>query len=263
MMQDLHATDNFKEFIEWYQQKEEGNYTKPSLTVDNIIFSYFDNALHLMMIKRLFHPFKDCYCLPGGFVDYNESCESACLRELKEETGVKLNEKQIEQLHLFSQPNRDLRTWVMSTTYLAYLDQKPNLKAGDDAADVAWFKVKIQDYQLYLSNDELALEYVIDLSKEKDEFYVDLKHNYQTMLDNKKFDQATIAFDHVYMLKLACDKIITSLKFEPKILNVIKNDFSYDKAFFLYQDLGITYQSSEEFLVKNQLIIDNYFNLIK
>ncbi len=42
----------------------------------------------ILIVKRNHEPGKNKWSLPGGFIEYDEKPEKACLRELKEETGV-------------------------------------------------------------------------------------------------------------------------------------------------------------------------------
>ena len=62
------------------------HYLTPSITVDAIVLNSLKNSI--LVIKRKFDPFKGFWALPGGFLDYNEEPLTACLRELKEETGL-------------------------------------------------------------------------------------------------------------------------------------------------------------------------------
>ena len=52
----------------------------PNITVDAIVFSYFDEKLHVLLIKRNFDPFKDNYALPGAFIKEDESADDAVYR---------------------------------------------------------------------------------------------------------------------------------------------------------------------------------------
>ena len=54
------------EFLAKYQVQE---YPRPSVTSDLAILTIRDNILRLMLIQRGGHPFKDCWALPGGFLD--------------------------------------------------------------------------------------------------------------------------------------------------------------------------------------------------
>jgi ADP-ribose pyrophosphatase YjhB (NUDIX family) len=73
--------------------------------------------------------------LPGGFVDYGESYETAALREAEEETNLKVND--LRQFHTYSNPGRDPRGHTASTVFIGKADGAPT--AGDDAARVELF----------------------------------------------------------------------------------------------------------------------------
>jgi 8-oxo-dGTP diphosphatase len=88
---------------------------------------------HVLLIRRAAPPAG--WALPGGFVDYGESVETAAARELKEETGLTL--RSFELLGVYSRPGRDPRFHTLTVVYVGTADGE--LKAGDDAADARWF----------------------------------------------------------------------------------------------------------------------------
>ena len=55
--------------------------SKIFVTVDIVLWN--TNRTEILLIKRKNDPFKDCWALPGGFVDENEDLELAAKRELK------------------------------------------------------------------------------------------------------------------------------------------------------------------------------------
>ena len=87
----------------------------------------------IILIKRKNPP--EGWALPGGFVDYGESLESAAVREAKEETGLDI--KLIRQFHTYSDPARDPRQHTISTVFIAESSGEP--VAGDDAAEIGAF----------------------------------------------------------------------------------------------------------------------------
>lgn len=109
--------------------------TTPALTTDCVVFN---GKGELLLVKRGNEPFKGAYALPGGFVDVGEEVESACRRELKEETGVEAG-KDLMFFGVYSDPKRDPRGHTVSVAYLVLIDSAKT-KAGGDAAAVEWIK---------------------------------------------------------------------------------------------------------------------------
>ncbi len=110
------------------------------LSVDAVVFGYEAGVISILLIKRKFEPFKGKWAIPGGFVLNTESLEEAVERELKEETGVKIN--YLEQLYTFGKPIRDPRGRVVSIAYFGLV--RPNafkIHASTDAEEVEWFKI--------------------------------------------------------------------------------------------------------------------------
>jgi len=115
---------------------------RPAVAVDIVLFRIIDSTPQVLLILRDRDPFKDCYALPGGFVEEEESLEDAAQRELQEETGV--SQSDLIQIHTFSQPDRDPRGRVISTAFGAVIKKETQiqLKAGSDAADAAWIDLE-------------------------------------------------------------------------------------------------------------------------
>jgi ADP-ribose pyrophosphatase YjhB (NUDIX family) len=99
----------------------------PLLTVD-IIIEVGGEGIVLIDRKNPPHG----WALPGGFVDYGESLETAAVREAKEETS--LDVQLVEQFHTYSDPKRDPRHHTVSTVFIATAAGTPH---GADDAKVA------------------------------------------------------------------------------------------------------------------------------
>ncbi|MEO1260843.1 MAG: NUDIX domain-containing protein [Bacteroidota bacterium] len=111
------------------------------LAVDAIVFGYQHEQLFVALVKRKYEPFAGHWAIPGGFVHEDENLETAVKRELREETGIRLN--YLEQLYTFGEVNRDPRKRVVSVAYFGLVRPKDfNIKADTDAAEVGWFDVK-------------------------------------------------------------------------------------------------------------------------
>lgn len=93
----------------------------------------------ILLIKRKKPPYKDCWALPGGFVNYGEKIEDACLRELSEETSIK--GEILDLVGVYSDLGRDPRGHIVSIAYLVGW-KEGKVKACDDAKELKWFEVK-------------------------------------------------------------------------------------------------------------------------
>ena len=74
-----------KEFLDIYQREEMDKYVKPSVTVDSVIFRYYEGRVQTLLIKRKNHPFMGKYAFSGGFVQEQEDLNLAVCREVQEE----------------------------------------------------------------------------------------------------------------------------------------------------------------------------------
>lgn len=102
-------------------------YRNPAPTVDLIIEMVDRPHRPIVLIERLNIPHG--WALPGGFVDYGESVETAAVREAAEETSLAVT--LIEQFGVYSAPERDQRQHTLSIVFIATATGEPT--AQDDA----------------------------------------------------------------------------------------------------------------------------------
>ncbi len=114
-------------------------YEKPSVTVDVFIF---DDDFNFILIKRKNDPYKDCWALPGGFVDYGEMVEDAAIREAKEETSIDVELKGL--VNVYSHPDRDPRGHTITVAYIGKGNLK-DMKADSDAKEIGIFSCEKLD----------------------------------------------------------------------------------------------------------------------
>jgi 8-oxo-dGTP diphosphatase len=111
---------------------------RPAIACDAVIYAKIKKDLMILLVKRGNEPYKGMWALPGGFMEWGESCEEAVAREISEETGLKGLD--FEHLGVFSQHGRDPRGTVVSVTFMARAGVKNmRVKGGDDAAEAKWF----------------------------------------------------------------------------------------------------------------------------
>jgi bifunctional NMN adenylyltransferase/nudix hydrolase len=110
------------------------------VTTDTIVIK----SNHILMIKRKCNPGKGLYALPGGFVDQNETIRQSALRELKEETRIKVDkiilDRNIKDIEVFDHPNRSDRGRTITHAFVIDLGEGPlpEVKGGDDASGAQW-----------------------------------------------------------------------------------------------------------------------------
>ena len=100
---------------------------------------------HVLLVKRRARPGKGLWALPGGFVEQNETLQAAMLRELREETKLKVPLPvlvgSIKSSRVFDHPNRSVRGRTITHAFLIELapGDLPKVKGGDDAEKAKWF----------------------------------------------------------------------------------------------------------------------------
>ncbi len=115
-------------------------YPRPMLTADCMVVN---DRNEILLVRRGNEPFKGCWALPGGFMEMDETIEHCAVRELEEETGIKVNEKDIRLIGVYSAPGRDPRGRTVTAAYSLTLSHSATRSlsavAGDDAAEVRWW----------------------------------------------------------------------------------------------------------------------------
>lgn len=115
------------------------------ITVDAVVIQ----KGHILLVQRRTYPGKDLWALPGGFLNENETLREGVIRELKEETKLKVS-KNILSNHIKSQnsiaidnPSRSLRGRTLTHVFIFNLEPDPvtglsDVRAADDAKDTKW-----------------------------------------------------------------------------------------------------------------------------
>jgi 8-oxo-dGTP diphosphatase len=123
----------------------------PVPTVD-IIIEYQGQGL--ILIERANPPLG--WALPGGFVDYGESLETAAVREAREETGLVVTLQ--GQFHTYSDPQRDPRQHTITTVYVAQGNGTP--QAADDARNLTIFAPEQLPEELAFDHKRILTDYL-------------------------------------------------------------------------------------------------------
>lgn len=177
---------------EFLAQYDASRYPKPSVTVDTVIFRQSGEQMQVLLIKRGNHPYRGFWALPGGFLNIDENLDEAAARELKEETSVQTD--MLEEFGVYGAVGRDKRDRVITVAYVALLKGEWAAKAGDDAAQCAWF-----DLRTHITTDRLKIE--LDNVAEKLQIEVSLRKSALTeQVRSKEIIASDLAFDHGMIL---------------------------------------------------------------
>lgn len=131
------------EFVATYKQQWSVAPFPPTfVTVDAVVVQ----SGHVLLVQRGARPGKGQWALPGGFLNQDEWIEDAVLRELKEETKIKVPvpvlRGNIVASKVFDDPYRSSRGRTITHAYLIQLPpdtELPKVKGSDDADKARWF----------------------------------------------------------------------------------------------------------------------------
>ena len=126
-------------------------YPRPAVTADCIVITK-EAEPKVLLIERGDEPFMGCWAFPGGFMNMDETTEQCAIRELEEETGLKVNE--VHQIGAYSKVDRDPRGRTVTVAYLDIVDVPMAVNGQDDAAKAQWFPLSALP-ELAFDHDEI------------------------------------------------------------------------------------------------------------
>ncbi|MGI6123417.1 MAG: NUDIX hydrolase [Acetivibrionales bacterium] len=240
-----------EEFLAAY---DPGNFERPSVTVDMLIFTVTDEenenyrklpekVLRLLMIKRGDHPCIGQWALPGGFVQMDESLDEAALRELKEETNI--DNIYMEQLYTWGDVGRDPRTRIISASYMSLVDSSTlDIKASDDADDAKWFTVscKLHQEQRTLTKKGYMLQrtFRLNLSNEENNLSATVRviktvEGKVTKVEREIVELDGIAFDHAKIIEYAIERLRSKIEYTDIAFNLMPERFTLTELQKVYE----------------------------
>jgi bifunctional NMN adenylyltransferase/nudix hydrolase len=129
------------EFINDYREKWRGSPFPPTfVTVDSVVIK----SGHLLLVRRGKSHGKGLLALPGGFLDQDKRIVDAAVRELREETKIKVSLDELHRsvvgTHVFDHPLRSLRGRTLTHAFMMNLGagELPKVKGDDDADKAFW-----------------------------------------------------------------------------------------------------------------------------
>ncbi|UQZ36613.1 ADP-ribose pyrophosphatase [Paenibacillus sp. PK3_47] len=240
-----------EQFLQTYNA---GDYERPSVTVDMLIFTVMEQeqdnyrklsekSLQLLMIQRGGHPYLGQWALPGGFVGIDESLDDAARRELYTETNI--DNIYMEQLYTWGEVKRDPRMRVISSSYMALVDRTAlQVQAGDDAADAAWFEVTYeidqrtrkeieggteleQQISITLQNGAVSLSGIVRITESVQGH---VRKTKREIVENNGF-----AFDHLIIIQYAIERLRGKIEYTDIVFNLMPPLFTLTELQRVYE----------------------------
>ena len=224
-----------EEFLNDYNAKD---FDQLSMTSDILLISvssedvdnYRKNSkkmMSILLVKRDDFPFKDKWCLPGGFLDpKKETLEECAKRVLKKETN--LSNIYLEQLYTYDALNRDPRTRVVSTAFIALIDKKRLTEMLNPNAcffDVLLIEEKDNIVDIVLSNGVENIN--LSIKKTLREKTTD-RYSFKTRKN-------VLAFDHDLVVLAGLERLKNKLNYTDIVFNMMPEYFTLGELQQVYE----------------------------
>lgn len=223
-----------EEFLKHYNPDD---FEQLSATVDILITSVSDTptknyrrlnkkSFSVLLVKRNTFPFKDKWCLPGGFVDVKETIDQAVERVLANETN--LHDIYTEQLYTMGEVNRDPRMRVLSIAYMSLIDK--NELIDKLPFNAAWFDISINERNQFV-------DIKLKSAKEEIKFTVEKLLVQQTTGKFKYnvVENRDIAFDHASIIALGIERLKNKIEYTDIVFNMMPKLFTLGELQQVYE----------------------------
>ena len=232
--------DLYKSEEEFLKNYDSSIFEKLSMTADILILSVSSKdsnnyrktdkkMMSVLLVKRDDYPYKDMWCLPGGFLDpKTETLEECAKRVLKRETN--LEDIYLEQLFTFDSVNRDPRMRIVSTAYVALID-KDELK--QEVKNASWFDITLMEEKdgvifLVLDNGEETISLQVNKV---------LRNKITDRYDYISKSKNMIAFDHDIVIVSGIEKIKEKVNSSDIVFNMMPEYFTLGDLQQVYEVL--------------------------
>ena len=227
----------YKSEEEFLNNYDSSKFEKLSMTSDILILSVSSKdrtnyrktdkkMMSVLLVKRNDYPYKDRWCLPGGFLNpKDETLEECAKRVLKRETN--LSNIYLEQLYTFDAINRDPRMRVISTSFIALID-KNELK--EHVENASWFDIilieeKDNIINIVLNNGEENIS--LKIKKKLIEKTTD-RYKY-TSINN------SLAFDHDIVIVSGIERLKGKINYTDIVFNMMPEYFTLGELQKVYE----------------------------
>ena len=225
-----------EEFLKDYNPKD---YDQLSMTSDILLISVSDQEqtnyrktskkmMSILLVKRDDYPYKDKWCLPGGFLNpKTETLEECAKRVLKTETN--LSNIYLEQLYTYDAIDRDPRTRVVSTAYIALIDKNKLTEMIN--LNASWFDIVLLEEKNNIVD--------ITLDNGKDTIQLSIKKELrEKTTDRYRFiavKNDALAFDHALVILAGIERVRNKINYTDIVFNMMPEYFTLGELQQVYE----------------------------
>lgn len=227
----------YKSEEEFLKDYDSSCFEKLSMTSDILVFSVSDGYqenyrklkekhFSVLLVKRNDYPFKNMWCLPGGFVGIDETTEEAARRVLANETN--LHNIYLEQLYTFDDVKRDPRMRIVSTSYMALVDK--NRLKDKLAPNASWFNISVDE-------NEKEAKIILENGCEEIKFII-RKELKELTTDRYKFhikENTKLAFDHPIVILSGIYRLKNKIEYTDIVFNMMPEYFTLGELQQVYE----------------------------
>lgn len=220
-----------EEFMKHYSIDD---YEKMSITTDITLFSISDlekdnyrkknkKTFGILLVKRKTAPFMNKWCLPGGFLSLDEKLLDCAKRILFIEANIE--NVYLDQIHTFSDIDRDIRGRVLSVGYIGLIDQNKVLSLKDNASFFQIEETQLSDSILYTftsSSDQFSCR-------------VHRRINRYGIVSFEILDNEFIAFDHLKMIASAIEYLKKNVSHTDLVFHLLPKEFTLKELQLVYE----------------------------
>lgn len=222
-----------EEFLKHYSSDD---YEKMSITTDITLFSVSDlekesyrkknkKIFGVLLVQRKTAPFMNQWCLPGGFLSLDEKLLDCAKRVLFLEANIE--KVYLDQLHTFSDIERDIRGRVVSVSYIGLIDQN---KIAEKLKENAFF-FQIEEKE----EDNQVVELVFTSTKHKFSCRVKKKINDFGIVSFIELENQYLAFDHLKMIALAMEYLRKNVESTDLVFHLLPEQFTLKELQLVYE----------------------------
>ena len=225
-----------EEFLKDYDPKA---FDQLSMTSDILLISVSDQEqtnyrktskkmMSILLVKRDDYPYKDKCCLPGGFLNpKTETLEECAKRVLKTETN--LSNIYLEQLYTYDAIDRDPRTRVVSTAYIALIDKNKLTEMIN--LNASWFDIVLLEEKNNIVD--------ITLDNGKDTIQLSIKKELrEKTTDRYRFiavKNDALAFDHALVILAGIERVRNKINYTDIVFNMMPEYFTLGELQQVYE----------------------------